>query len=221
MGKHEAVWYYGCTDNFAGANTMSQENTVPQPPPVYEASKGRSAVRYVVFGCLGIGVIGIAGIALIIVYLMNAKSDVDPVVEHYLHTLDKGNYAETYATLGTQFKNSLSASDYAVFASAIHRQLGNYQSKSFRSINTQTNTQGKFTYMTYLTHFANGDVQAYFTLQQENGEWKIEGVHYTGDLIQKMLTCPHCGKLNSSYGRYCQFCGQPMNPDEGKAAAAK
>lgn len=154
---------------------------------------------------LGVGVV----IGIVYTVLMQiGKREVTPVVEEFLHLVDRGEYRQAYNSIGDGWRGKQSFEEFCDLHMLVRSSFGALKSLRLTSINVQKNLgEPNIAKTVFSARFAKGPATLTATLRMYSGSWKIEGMHYGSDVLAERLTCPHCGAINAYDANFCSNCG--------------
>lgn len=176
--------------------------------------------NWLVMGCLIAVVVAVAAFGIGGFFLYRGYQSVSPVTEKFFSCVDTKDFKTAYSMTSSKCKAVMTIDQFTEFEDSMHAILGKYSSASMSSMNLSTINGSSMGRVVYNAQFANGPATVTFTMETEGGEWKVQGVHYNSDLIQKAMLCPACNKQNATFGKFCSFCGKPMNIPNSTPAPA-
>ena len=122
-------------------------------------------------------------------FLYGAKS-LAPYSEKFLTLIDSDDYTGAYRMLGDGWKKQMNLQQFTDFEKGVKGVLGKCNSKTMSGVNINSNNGVTTGVLTYSATFAKGPATLIFTMEKENGEWKINGLQYNSDLLKNGLPAP-------------------------------
>ena len=133
-----------------------------------------------------------------------------PTTDKFLTVIDNADYKTAYSMAGSKWKAVSSYEQFAEFESRIRAILGTHKSTSMSNMNYSSVNGTTTASVVYSAQFEKGPAALTFNLEEENGAWVVQGLHYNSNLIQQAMFCPACKTQNAGFGKFCTNCGKPL-----------
>jgi len=149
--------------------------------------KGRGCFFYGCLIALGVGGLFVAAIGGIYVYGTRSLS---PYPEKFLTLIDSDDYAGAYAMTGDGWKKQMNLQQFTDFEKAVKGVLGKCTAKTMAGVSVNSNNGVTTAVVTFSATFEKSPATLTFNMEKQDGEWKIQGLHYGSDLLKNGLPTP-------------------------------
>jgi hypothetical protein len=143
-----------------------------------------------------------------------------PMTDKFLVSVDNDDFKTAYSMAGSKWQAAMNSDQFTEFESSMKMILGKHVSTSMASMNISNVNGSSTARVIYNTQFTNGPATLTFSLEEEGGEWKVQGLHYGSELIVKAMICPACKTQHAALSKFCSQCGKPMNLSNSAPAEA-
>ena len=165
------------------------------------------------YGCLTLVMLGVVLAGGCLTFFLHGKRKLGAPCEQYLAAVERGDYQAAYQMVGNRWKQEQSFEEYVALEKMLRQALGKFHKKSAMGVRAfAAPRRGGVGQILYRARFENGECTITFSLEKSQGQWVIEAVHYDSPALLDLLTCPHCGAFQKSFGKFCANCGKPMCP---------
>ena len=181
--------------------------------------KNGKVLLFVGLGCGGVAALGLLALCagLLIRGVRSASSangEISTAIDDLMRAAEDGKFAVTYQTSTTpEFRQSISAADYAKLGEVIHTQLGPMQSKQIVRFNVRQLNATTTADVAYQATFERGKGTINATLKRTGDRWLFVGFRVDSPALMRDLpdqTCPNCGGKYASSARFCPNCGKAV-----------
>lgn len=177
---------------------------------LFAVGLGCGGVFLVVVACAGLMVMGVRSAS-------SAPGEVSAAVDGLMRAAADGSFAQTYTSATTpEFRQSVTAVDYARLGDTIKTQLGALRSKQVTQLNMrQVNAQSSVD-VTYKATFERGAGTIHVTLRHSGGQWRLLALNVNSPALLNDLpsqTCPKCGGKYARSARFCPHCGENVTAE--------
>ncbi|MFH1732180.1 MAG: DUF4019 domain-containing protein [Planctomycetota bacterium] len=161
--------------------------------------------------CLAALVVLVIVGAVFFVSLFREKQEMAPRCEKYLNAVERGDYRTAYRSLGRRSRELQTHDEYVEFKRTLREALGKCQEKTLTQYKVRAGRRSTGL-VVYHARFEKGECQIVFTLEKEDGNWRVQGVNYNSPALLPIFKCPHCGTIQKGLAKFCSQCGKPMKP---------
>ena len=98
-------------------------------------------------------------------------------VARFHKMLDAGQFAEIYASTGTEIRQDMTEAEWAAFLSSIHQGLGTVTRANATGWNVDYDTDGGTVELVYDTQFTRGTGQETFIYKMADSKATLAGYH--------------------------------------------
>ncbi|MBN2712100.1 MAG: hypothetical protein JXR97_06640 [Planctomycetes bacterium] len=169
-----------------------------------------------IYGCGGCLLLVIAFAGFMAHMYFSAKADYGPVLDDYNLLVKAEKYQDAYDSLATQWKSAQTFEQYKLIETTVKSRLGKIRSYPITGVNIQ---YGVKTTLTASAVFDKGPCTITYTIIEENGVYKIAGIHYSAPALTGATTCPYCGQDAGKLSKFCPNCGKELTGDSEKTTS--